>query len=213
MGDSITEGFGLGTDSAIYYPTALNEYLGPGYTVINKGVTCSCVIDLELDGEVMGLPYIRQPRCTEAIAAQGDIYVIMLGTNDASDGYNPETKKKEPLYNMIKQKDHFVPCYQNIIDHIRKAVPHATLFLVTPIPIMNCTWPKHQERYLAKLLPMIRHLAKENKAYFIHLHKEFLLLPIEQLENLYQPDGLHPNVVGAQVIASIIAGYIKIKHQ
>jgi lysophospholipase L1-like esterase len=212
MGDSITEGFGLGNDSAIFYPTALNEYLGPAYSVLNKGVTSSCVIDHEIDGEVMGLPYVRQPRYTEAIAAQGDIYVIMLGTNDASDGYNPDTKKKEPLFNMIKQKEFFIPSYQTIINDVRKAVPKAKIFLVTPIPIMKCLWPKHQERYLAKLLPMIRHLARENKTYFIDLHKEFLLLPIEQLENLYQPDGLHPNVVGAQVIASIIAGFIKAKH-
>ncbi len=211
MGDSITEGFGLGNDSSVYYPTALNEYLGESYIVINKGVTSSCVINHEMDGEIMGLPYARQPRYTEAIAAQGDIYVVMLGTNDASDGYNPATKKKEPLYNMIKQKDLFTPCYQSIIDDIRKAVPHAKIFLVTPIPIMTCIWPKHQERYLAKFLPMIRHLARENKTYFIDLHKEFLLLPIEQLENLYLPDGLHPNIVGAQVIASIIAGFIRAK--
>ncbi len=213
MGDSITEGFGLGDDPAVYYPSALSEYLGNFYTVFNKGVTCSCVITNSIDNETMGLPYVRQPRYKEALELKGDIYIIMLGTNDASDGYDPNTGKKDPLGNMIKYKDLFAPCYQTIIGDVKKASPNAGIFLVTPIPIMNCIWPKHQERYLAKLLPIIRRLAKDNNAYFIDLHREFLLMPQAQLEAMYQPDGLHPNMIGAQVIASIIAGYVKVKNK
>ncbi len=211
MGDSITEGFGLGDNSSVFYPSALKEYLGKNYTVYNKGVTCSCVINTEYNGAPMGLPYVRQPRYTEALELKGDIYIVMLGTNDASDGFCPETGKKDPAQNLIAKKSLFIPCYQRIIDDIKASAPTASVFLVSPIPIMNSIWPKHQEHYLAKLIPMIKKLARENNLYYIDLHKEFLLLPEDQLNRMYQADGLHPNILGAQVIASLIAGYVKVK--
>ncbi len=211
MGDSITEGFGLGDDKSAFYPSALNEYLGKNYTVYNKGVTGSCVINTEYNGIAMGLPYMMQERYSEALKLSGDIYIIMLGTNDASDGFCPETGQKAPNQNMILHKNLFVPCYQKIIDDIKASAPNASVFLVSPIPIMNCIWPKHKEPYLARLIPLIKKLARENNLHYIDLHKEFLLLPEDQLNKMYQSDGLHPNILGAQVIASLIAGYIKVK--
>lgn len=211
IGDSITEGFGLGDDPKAYYPSALNEFLGNKFEVYNKGVTSSCVIDHEEDGHVFGLPYKRQPRYKEALELAGDIYIIMLGTNDASDGYDEKSGKKDPYANMIKQKALFAPNYQSIIDAVKQSNSRAEIFLVTPIPIQECIWPKHQEMYLAKLLPIIKKLATENKCEFIDLHKEFERFPEELFSTLYLKDGLHPNITGANVIASIIASYLRKK--
>ena len=47
IGDSITEGFGLGDDPSVYYPSLLQEFLGEEYEVFNEGVTCSCVTMME----------------------------------------------------------------------------------------------------------------------------------------------------------------------
>lgn len=210
IGDSITEGFGLGADPSVYYPTALKNYLGPNVEVHNKGVTSSCVINTEVDGRPVGLPYILQPKYAEALNLRGDIYIVMLGTNDASDGYDPATGQRDPHADLFAQFKLFEPCYQSIIDRIKSINSSAKIYLVAPIPIMKCIWPKHKEKYLVKLIPIIKKLAKDNNVSFIDLHKEFQLLPEDQLDKMYQKDGLHPSILGAMVIASLIAGYVKV---
>ena len=95
MGDSITEGFGPVSVPGASYPTALNEFLGDTYWVFNQGKTSCCTINREMDGRVVGLPYAREQKYEEALALKGDIYIIMLGTNDAQDGLDPETGKIE----------------------------------------------------------------------------------------------------------------------
>ena len=89
IGDSITEGFGLGDDPSVYYPSLLQEFLGDDFVVFNEGVTSSCVTMMEDDeGRTFGLPYVLQPEYDEALSLAGDIYIIMLGTNDMKTVYN-----------------------------------------------------------------------------------------------------------------------------
>ncbi len=209
MGDSITEGFGLGDDITLTYPYQLQHILNDGSEVLNFGVTCSCVTEAEYQGEPMGLPYIRQSRYQQALDAQGDKYIIMLGTNDANDGYDPETKKRDPRADMLSKNHLFSSSYRHIIRDVQNAAPNAQIFLVSPIPINNCIWPKHQERYLLKIIPQIKKLAKEFDLVFIDLHKEFEAIPDEHFLRLYQEDGLHPNSTGAMIIASILANFVQ----
>ncbi len=210
MGDSITEGFGIDNNN-FTYPAALGDLLGQDYEVFNKGRTSTCVINHEVNGVVYGLPYVRDSAYTEALSLKGDIYIVMLGTNDAQDGYNDDLKKKDPLFNMMALKEFFAEDYGTILETVKlAAAKNARIYVVTPIPVMECIWKKHQEKYLAKLLPTIRKLAKECKCHLIDMHEEFNGFPIEVLERLYQKDGLHPNVAGANVIASIIANYLKL---
>ena len=98
MGDSITEGFGV--EERESYPYRLGVMLGEDYEVVNKGVCCSTAMNLKLDGQVMGFPYVRQERYREALAEKGDIYVILLGTNDAQDGMDDVEDVVNPLSNM-----------------------------------------------------------------------------------------------------------------
>ncbi len=106
MGDSITEGFGV--EERESYPYRLGVMLGEDYEVVNKGVCCSTAMNLKLDGQVMGFPYVRQERYREALAEKGDIYVILLGTNDAQDGMDDVEDVVNPLSNMISRKGEFV---------------------------------------------------------------------------------------------------------
>lgn len=206
IGDSITEGFGLGNDPSLYYPSRLQEFLGEDYTVFNEGVTCSCVTMMEDDsGRTFGLPYVLQPEYDEALSLAGDIYIIMLGTNDAQDGMHDTEDIQDPYFNMISFEPLFETFYQYIIDGVKSANPNALIYLVTPIPVLNCIWRKHQEKYLLQLIPHIRHLAEVNNLPLIDLHEEFLKLGEEQLASVYSEDGLHPNADGAFLIASILA--------
>ena len=206
IGDSITEGFGLGDDPSVYYPSLLQEFLGEGYEVFNEGVTCSCVTMMEDEtGRTFGLPYVLQPEYDEALSLAGDIYIIMLGTNDAQDGMHDTEDIIDPYFNMISFEPMFETFYQYIIDGVKSANPNALIYLVVPIPVRNCIWRKHQEKYLLQIIPHIRHLAESNGLPLIDLHEEFLKLGEEKLTSIYLDDGLHPNPDGAFLIASMFA--------
>lgn len=203
MGDSITEGFGL--ESGESYPDRLQELLGDAYEVVNKGVCCSTVLNVTLEGEVMGLPYARQERYAQALAEKGDIYVILLGTNDAQDGMDDVEDFRNPLFYMISRKEEFCGCYQQILDDVRRTSPDARIYMGIPAPVMQCIWRKHQEKYLQELMPCFEALLAANPdVKKIDIHAAFLAQKPEILHSLYQADGLHPNAQGAFLIAQTV---------
>lgn len=203
MGDSITEGFGVEPKDA--YPYQLQKLLGEDYLVVNKGVTSTTTLNVELNGEIMGMPYVRQPRYEEALLEKGDIYIIMLGTNDAQDGMDDTEDIQYPLCNMISRKADFVPCYERILDDVRRVSPQAQIYLNIPVPIQNCIWRKHQEKYLLELMPCYEEILKRNPdVRKINIHDTFLSIPEEKRAAMYQADGLHPNKEGLAVIAKTV---------
>lgn len=203
MGDSITEGFGLAAGCS--YPDQLQKLCGETCQVVNKGVTCSTVLDVMRNGEVMGLPYVRQERYAQALAEQGDVYVILLGTNDAQDGMDDVEDFRNELCNMISRKGEFQGCYQRILSDVRQAAPHAQICMGIPVPIMQCIWRKHQERYLEELMPIYEALLAANPSVKkIDVHGAFMALSEEERQTLYQEDGLHPNEKGAGLIARTV---------
>lgn len=203
MGDSITEGFCIGAEEN--YPYLLGQLLGEDYTVVNKGVCCSTAMDIMLNGEVMGQPYARQVRYKEALAEKGDIYVLMLGTNDAQDGKDDVEEITYPLCNMISRKEEFVPCFQRMLDDVKEVAPDAEIYLGIPMPIQQCIWRKHQEKYLQELMPYYEELLQKNpQLKKIDVHGAFEKLPKEELLSLYLEDGLHPNIKGTTLIAQTV---------
>ena len=93
MGDSITEGFGVEISES--YPSVLQNLLGEEYRVVNKGVCCTTTLNVENEKGVMGMPYMREARYKEALQEKGDIYVVLLGTNDAQDGMDDTQVRAE----------------------------------------------------------------------------------------------------------------------
>lgn len=203
MGDSITEGFGLAAGCS--YPDRLQVLCGDACRVINKGVTCSTVLNVTLNGEVMGLPYVRQERYREALLEQGDVYVILLGTNDAQDGMDDVADFRYELCNMISRKAEFQGCYQRILSDVKTAAPHAQIYMGIPVPILHCIWRKHQESYLQELMPLYEKLLGENPSVKkIDVHGAFMALSETERQALYQADNLHPNEKGAELIARTV---------
>lgn len=208
MGDSITEGFGLTEEEC--YPSRLQELLGDAYEVVNKGVCCSTVLDVTLNGEQMGFPYVKQERYAQALAEKGDIYVILLGTNDAQDGMDDVEDFRNPLFYMISRKDEFCACYQKILNDVKNAAPSAKIYMGIPAPVMQCIWRKHQEKYLKELMPCFDELLIQNPGLEkIDVHGAFMAQKKEVLDSLYQEDHLHPNADGAFLIARTV--YEKLK--
>lgn len=209
IGDSITEGFGLGNDPSVYYPSLLGEFLGEEYEVFNQGVTSSGVCNAEIDGKPVGLPYVRQQKYRDALSLNGDIYIIMLGTNDARDGLSDTSDDIDPYTNTFAFEADFEAYYQNIIDELSLMAPDAKFFLVTPIPVNHCIWRKHTEEKLLPIIDHIYHIAEMNpEVCLIDLHEEFLTLPQPTFDALYSKDGLHPNERGSMMIAQLLAYHL-----
>ena len=205
IGDSITEGFGLGDGNMITYPSILGHLLGSNYQVYNQGVTSSCVLNIASEGSIMGLPYVRQEKFTQALSIKGDIYIIMLGTNDAQDGMDDTLWIQDEKNNLIAHHKEFPHYYQKILDAIKEVSPHAKIFICKPVPIQQCIWRKHKEEYLEQLLPYLEDLEKSNNLVsIIDVHQAFREITGRNIQNYYLKDGLHPNKKGANLIAHII---------
>ena len=208
MGDSITEGFSIEPEEA--YPARLQELLDGDHLVVNKGACSSCVIDVEMDGQPMGYAYMRLEKYREALEEKGDIYILMFGTNDAQDGMDDTEDIRYPLFDMISRKADFVPCYQRMLDSVRKAAPEAEIYLGIPMPIGKCVWRKHQEKYLQELIPCYEELLRRNPGLRkIDVHGAFGALTAKEREGLYLEDGLHPNPKGAELIAETVYRALK----
>ncbi len=208
MGDSITEGFGIENPDKVY-PSRLQQILGNEYLVVNKGHCGCCVTNEVLDGNTIGYPYVSVPEYRQALEEKGDIYMILLGTNDAQDGMDDVEDIQDPLHNIIKYKDNFEASFQKIIDDVYESNPDAKIFVGTPAPVMQCIWRKHQEKYLEELLPYYRTLSKNNPAItLVNVHSVFMAIAPTERKELYQDDKLHPNEAGAELIALAVGAAI-----
>lgn len=205
MGDSITEGYGIDKDPANTYPAQLQTILGEAYRVYNQGVSCTCTINRKQDEVTVGQPYILEEKFRKALALKGDIYVIMLGTNDAQNGYDDETGIIDPYHNVYAYREFFKEDYLKIVREVREVNPKAGIFMVKPVPVMESIWKKHQQFYLEALLPEFDKMKEEEpELAVIDLQEVFMGYSYENRLSLYQADGLHPNEKGAGAIAERI---------
>ena len=209
MGDSITEGYGLKEQES--YPYLLQQRLGKDYEVINAGVTAHCVTDeLMPDGSVLGLPYTHTERYAQGLAAKGDIYVVLLGTNDAQDGVLDDLSGVDPRSDIFSRREHFISHYERILKDIRQANPEARIYAGRPTPVLECIWPKHQQKYLDVILEKLDEVGRRNPdIVMFDLYSAFRAKGDAWLKAIYQEDGLHPEAEGAAYIAEIVEKTIR----
>ena len=208
LGDSITEGFGLSEQEA--YPYLLQQRLGETWEVVNVGATAHCVTnELAPNGSVLGLPYVRTEKYARGIAEKGDIYVILLGTNDAQDGLLDDGSAVDENNNIFSRRENFILHYERILGDVRRANPAAKIYIGRPTPILHCIWPKHQQKYLDVILEKLDEIAKRNPdVAVIDFFSAFRAKGAEWLEAIYQEDGLHPGPEGARLIAQMVGDRI-----
>jgi acyl-CoA thioesterase-1 len=164
-GDSITAGYGVGTEFA--FPHIIEVQLdenGFDAEVINAG----------LSGETSagGLT-----RIDWILNRQFDVFVLELGANDGLRGLPVDETKKN---------------LQAIIDKVRSKYPKTQIILAGMMvpPNMGPEYANAFEGLFVKL-------AEDNKVELI----PFLLKDVAGIEELNQPDGIHPNIEGHQIIA------------
>ncbi|WP_198405782.1 GDSL-type esterase/lipase family protein [Chitinophaga caeni] len=181
VGDSITEGWGLGDST---YPKHLQRILGDGYEVKNYGKGGRTLLN---HGDY---PYMNEPMFKEVKEWQPDIVVIKLGTNDSK----PQN---------WKFKDEFAADYKSMIDQFKALPSKPKIYICYPMPVFKDNFGIRESVVKGEQLPMIKKIAKQNHVKLIDLYKP--MLPYGNLV----PDGVHPNKEGAYYLAAAVGKAIK----
>jgi lysophospholipase L1-like esterase len=168
---------------------------GTEYTLLlwsHLGSTNYLLSDFGVGGTTVSVasekPYRNQSAYTLAQNFQPNIVIIMLGTNDASDGVNEDIAS-------------FVADYKTIIATFQALPTKPSIYLVEPPPIYNSTGLSNAI-LVSRVLPGIQTVANQTGATLIDANT-----PLLNKADLFT-DGVHPNADGAKIIADTI--YVKL---
>lgn len=186
VGNSITYGYGLAHPETDSYPVQLQEMLGEKYEVGNFGKSGATLL---YKGH---RPYVQQPEFRGAMDFKGDIVVIHLGINDTD-------PRNWPNY-----RDEFITDYCALIDSFRLVNPKARIIIAQLSPISNRhhRFQSGTRDWLDEIQQVIPLIAKARETELIDFHK-----PLYHRPDLF-PDGLHPNITGAGIMAKTVFQHI-----
>ena len=187
IGNSITDGHGIGMAPVNGYPAVLQKKLGEGYLVKNFGVSARTMMN---KGD---LPYMNELAWRDAKAFNPNIVVIKLGTNDSK------------THNWVHGADEFRQSMQAMIDTLKALPSKPKIYLCSPIPAFKDSWTINDSVIVNGEMPIIKKLAKKNKCQFIDLHTSYTY------GDMMLNDGIHPNAKGAAKMADIIFDAIEKK--
>lgn len=187
IGNSITDGHGIGMAPVKGYPAVLQKKLGEGYLVKNFGVSARTMMN---KGD---LPYMNELAWRDAKAFNPNIVVIKLGTNDSK------------THNWVHGADEFRQSMQAMIDTLKALPSKPKIYLCSPIPAFKDTWTISDSVIVNGEMPIIKKLAKKNKCQFVDLHTSYTY------GDMMLNDGIHPNAKGAEKMADIIFDAIEKK--
>ena len=187
IGNSITDGYGIGMSPVNGYPAVLQKKLGEGYLVKNFGVSARTMMN---KGD---LPYMNELAWRDAKAFNPNIVVIKLGTNDSK------------THNWVHGADEFRQSMQAMIDTLKALPSKPKIYLCSPIPAFKDSWSINDSVIVNGEMPIIKKLAKKNKCQFIDLHTSYTY------GDMMLNDGIHPNAKGAEKMADIIFDAIEKK--
>lgn len=164
---------------------------GTEYTLFlwdHLGSTNYLLSDFGVGGTTVSMasekPYRNQSAYTLAQNFQPNLVIIMLGTNDASDGVNED-------------KASFVADYKTLIGAFQALPTKPSIYLVMPPPIYNSTGLSNAVLN-SRVLPGIQTVAAQTGATLIDANT-----PLQNKVDLFT-DGVHPDADGARIIADTI---------
>lgn len=182
IGNSVTYGYTLPNREQNAYPFQLQRMLGDKYEVGNFGKSGATLLT---KGH---RPYIEQEEYKKALEFAADLVVIHLGLNDTD-------PRDWPNY-----RDDFVQDYLHLIASFRKVNPNCKIWICQLSPITNrhARFRSGTRDWYGKIQKAIENIAE---------HSDVRLIDFEN--GLYNhpdllPDALHPNVVGAGILAKTV---------
>jgi len=178
IGDSITEGAGLVSQSKNGFPVKLNELLGKGFSVLNCGQSAATMLKMS------DYSYWNTNEFSNVFAFNPDVVVIALGTNDSKD-FNWDS-------------DRFTQDYQSMIHLLKSSNLNLKIFLCLQPPAFSHAWGINDSTIRNGVNPIIQKIASDNKLVCIDLYT-----PLRNHPKFF-PDSIHLNEVGTNMMAEII---------
>ena len=191
VGDSITWGYGISNRTANSYPAQLGAMLGTNWDVRNFGVNATTILHRG------NLPYVRQKAYARALAFKPDVVVIDFGANDSK---HPDDGSLDATHavNNWQFKTNFVHDYEEMIAAFRQANSRVKIFICLPTPDYPGRWGINDKTIRVEMIPMVRQVAGESHVAVIDLYTA-----LSGRRELF-PDTVHPNAVGAGILASAV---------
>ena len=179
VGDSITFGAGVADRGKNNYPKVLGRLLGAGYETRNFGVNGATLLK---KGD---RPYWKTGAFKAAGEFKPDIVIIKLGTNDSK----PQNWKHKAQYAVDLAA---------LVDHFQALPSRPKIWLCKPVPVYKDRWGITEKVVKGEVIPLLEGVAKKKKLPVIDLYKALS----DAREHF--PDGVHPNVKGAEILAKAV---------
>ena len=184
VGDSITVGIGTQNHALESYPAQLGRMLESGFAVKAFAVSGRTLLN---SGDY---PYQKEKAFKDALASNPNIVTIALGTND--------TKPQNWAH-----QDQFVADYKNLIEKFKALPSHPHIYICYPPFVAGNGKYGITEQNVLLEMPMIDSVAKDEGVEIIDLQS-----PLKDQPALL-PDTVHPNPIGATLLAKAIYKALK----
>ena len=178
VGDSITYGATIPDREKACYPEQLAKLLGPRFTVRNCGVNGATA---SRDGD---LPWVGTPAFQELEAFRPEVVILMLGTND--------TKPQN-----WKGREAFLSEYRSLIATLRAVKSRPKIWAAFPPPVYKDEWGINAET-LDEVIEATEVACDRDRVPVIDINDAL------SGHAAMFPDGVHPNAVGAELIATTV---------
>lgn len=185
IGDSITAGAGLSNPASQSYPACLQQLLGSDYQVTNFGHGGASATSRGM------LPYKTLPEYQNAISYNADIYIIMLGSNDA--------------YIPIWSPEAYVREMSGMAQTFMGLSGSPRVIFMTPPKCFVINNPVEPEKQLYnsiiqdEICPAVRGIARSLGLVLIDMYSFTSTHPD------WFPDTLHPDAVGSYQMADLVS--------
>ncbi len=183
VGNSVTFGYGLTNRDHDSYPARLQAMLGEDYLVGNFGRSGATLLSKGHN------PYVKTEEYRNALEFLPDVVIIHLGLNDTD-------PRNWPNY-----RDDFMGDYQRLISSFKTesgASPRVYICLMTPIFTGHPRFRSGTRDWYWQIQEQIRQVARNTGARVIDLNA-----PLSKRPDLFA-DNLHPDAVGAEIIAQTV---------
>jgi lysophospholipase L1-like esterase len=161
------------------YPDDLWLLLGSNYVIGNFGVSGATVFLNSSN------PYMLTPAFRVAKLFEPQIVIVMLGTNDASPALNESNAA-------------FVSDYVRLISQFKELASKPKVWIAKPPPIFNNNSGLSGEYLLQNIIPDVQQVANLTGTPVIDVYSPLIN------HSAYFPDGVHPDVNGSMVVATVI---------
>lgn len=182
VGDSITFGHGISNRDKNSYPAQL-EHMLTNCDVVNFGVSGATLL------KTGDLSYWKQNELDSALHYNPDIVIIMLGSND-SKPWNWE------------HNESFSSDYIELINKFKTLESEPEIYVCYPPPAFKPRWSICDSVIRGGIIPIISEIAMLEDLKVIDMY-----VPFEGKEILF-PDYIHPDSLGASMIATQVASII-----